>query len=369
MIDEVKQSGVGKVQVLEDHHDRVLIGESLEEGAPRTKELLRINTRLEAEQGQQRALDRPSLVLVGNEVRRRRRDLGSSLLLVIRFTKSRSLADHLAERPEGDALAVGRAAAVVPQDRFLQPVDVLQEFPRQTRFAYASRADDADQPRPALAIRRVKQLLQQAHLVFAADEWRFQLLAAVSPATFGHDAHRSPCRDRGGLALERLVRLALERDRVVRRTLCRLADENGAWLGRRLQSARGVHQVPGHHALAGSPDSHSRLSRKNARARLDARPELRYGAYKVEGRPHCAFRVVLLGSRGAPHCHHGIADELLYVAAITADHLTRQLEVARQGLAHLLRILALGEGREADEVREQDADQPELGHRCFGGRR
>jgi hypothetical protein len=50
---------------------------------------------------------------------------------------------------------------------------------------------------------------------------------------------------------------------------------------------------------------------------------------------------------------------------VAADDVPGEVEVARQELANLLRVAALGERREPDEVGEQDGDEPSL---CDRGR-
>ncbi len=362
MIDEVEQSRVGEVEVLEDHHHRVPIGQALEERAPCGEELLGVDAALEAEQRQQRALDRPALVFVGDVARRRGGNLGARLVGVVRLAQAGSFADHLAQRPEGDALAVARAAPVVPQDQLLQPIDVLEELPGESRFTDSARADDAHQPRPSLAVRGMEQLFEQAHLVLTADEWRLEQLAPIAPATLGHDTHRPPRRDRRLLALELLVGLALEDDRVARRALCGFADEHGSRLGHRLEAAGGVDQVTRDHALVRSADGHGRVAGQNAGTRLDARAERADNLDQIEPGSHGALGIVLLGDRRAPHGHHGIADELLDGAAVTADDLAREVEVAAERVAHILRVALLGKRREADEIGEEDADQASFSH-------
>ena len=56
------------------------------------------------------------------------------------LSAGRPAADHLAQRPEGDALAVGGRAAAVPVDVLDHAVDVLLELPRQAALADARRA-------------------------------------------------------------------------------------------------------------------------------------------------------------------------------------------------------------------------------------
>ena len=84
---------------------------------------------------------------------------------------------------------------------------------------------------------------------------------------------------------------------------------------------------------------------------------------QVERGAHGALGIVLARDRRAPHGHDRVADELLDRAAVALDDLAREVEVARQGLAHVLRVAVLGEGREADQVGEQDRDETPLGDR------
>ena len=84
---------------------------------------------------------------------------------------------------------------------------------------------------------------------------------------------------------------------------------------------------------------------------------------QVEGCPHRPLRVVLADHRGTPDGHDRIPDELLDHAAVPLDDIPRQVEIARQELACLLGVAALGERREAHEVGEQDGDEASLGDR------
>ena len=90
-------------------------------------------------------------------------------------------------------------------------------------------------------------------------------------------------------------------------------------------------------------DGHRGLAGQHARARLEARDERLHGVDDLEGRPDAALGVVLVGRRGAPHGHHRVADELLDRAAVALDLLARDVEVAAQELADLLRVAALRE--------------------------
>ena len=45
--------------------------------------------------------------------------------------------------------------------------------------------------------------------------------------------------------------------------------------------------------------------------------------HELHRRPHGSFGVILVGGRGSPNGHHGIAYELLDDAAVALDHRAR----------------------------------------------
>ena len=184
--------------------------------------------------------------------------------------------------------------------------------------------------------------LSRRELVVAADERRLQLVAPAAAAALGDDADRPARRDRRLLALEDLVAGGLERDRLVRRALRRLADQHRPGLGDRLEPRGRVDDVAGDHALVRRADRHRRLAGQHAGAGLDPGAEGPDRVDEVERGTDRALGVVLAGDRRAPDGHHGVADELLDRPAVAADDLARELEVARQELARLLGVAALG---------------------------
>ena len=132
------------------------------------------------------------------------------------------------------------------------------------------RADDRDEPRAPLAGRRVEEVLEQTELVVAADERRLERVGPVAAADLGDDAERAPGRDRRGLALEDLLAGGLEGDRPRGGALGRLADEDRARRGRRLEPAGRVDEVAGDHALVRRPEGHGGLAGQDAGPGLDA---------------------------------------------------------------------------------------------------
>ncbi len=242
------------------------------------------------------------------------------------------------------------------------PSTYFSNSQREPRLADAGDADDRHELRAPLLGRRVEQLLDEAELAVAADERRLEALrrAARPPrAAVTRTARHSVIRL--GLALERVRAGLLVRDRRLGRTLRRLADEHRPRLGRRLDARGGVDEIARDHALPLRAEGDGRLAGQHAGTRLEPRVELGHRGDEVERGAHCPLGVVLLRDRRPPHRHDGVADELLDRAAVALDQRSRRLEVARQQLARLLRVAALGRGREPDEVREQHRHEPALG--------
>ena len=368
VVDEGEQAAVRPLEVLEDHHDRVVRGEPLEERAPRGEQaVLPAGRRVGyAEQGEQRRLDPATLLLVRDPAGGGFRDPGACRRLVVRLGEPGPLADHLAERPERDPAAVRGRAPVVPVDGLDEAVDVLEELPGEPALADAALAGHGDEPYAPVPGGRVVEVLEKPQLVISPHEGRLDRFGPPPAAALGHHAKGAPGRDRRGLALEELVAGLRECDRPGGRVHRRLSDEHD--VGRRgtLQPAGGVDHVPGDHALAHRPDGHRCLAGHDTNAGVDHRAESADAADDLQGGPHGALGVVLVAGRRAPDRHHGVADELLDRAAVALDDPAGKVEIARQQVADLLRVPRLGDRREAHEVGEEDRDDPPL---CHGWRR
>jgi len=167
----------------------------------------------------------------------------------------------------------------------------------------------------------MEQVLEEAEFLVAADEWRLECLAAVASAALRDDAHGPPGRDRAGLALQRLLPGFLEGDRLARGALGRLADQDHAGRGDRLEASGGVHKVAGDHALVRGTKGDRRLPGQDRGPRLDGRAESVHCVDQLESGPDCSLRVVLMCDRRAPHGHHRITDELLNCPSIARHHL------------------------------------------------
>ena len=345
-LDEVEERGVGPLELLEDEDDGPALGDPLEEGPAGRLELLALAGRrgLEAEQGRQARLHPGPLRRVGDVVAEGRRQLLPRRGGVVALGDAGALADHLAERPERQPLAVGGRAAAMPVDVGGDAVDVLLELPGEAGLADPGDPDDGGQAGAPVAGGGVEEVLEQLELLVAADERRLDAAAAARPAAPGDDADRPPRRHGRRLAAEQLLAGGLEDDRVARRAVGRLPDEHHAGRSGRLETRRGVDEVAGDHALPRGADDGGRLARQDRGARL--RPlgsEAGHGRDEVERRADGALGVVLADRRRAPDRHDGVADELLDRAAVALDDLAGELEVAAQELADGLRVGVVGE--------------------------
>ena len=294
------------------------------------------------------------------------RDPPARRRLVVVLGQPGAPADHLAERPEGDALAVRRRPTPMPVDVLDDAVDVLLELPGEPALADAARARHRHEPRPPIATRRLDEVLQDAELLVTADERRLGQVRTSLTATLGDHPERPPGWHRRGLALELLGADGLEGDRRGRRVHRRLADEHAAGGGDRLEAGGGVDDVADDHPLPHGADVDRRLAGQDPGPRLEPGRERRDGGQQVERGADGPLGVVLAGDRRAPHGHDRVADELLDGPAVSLDQPARRVVEARQQLASILGVLAFGEARVPDEIREQDGHEAPLRDRRGG---
>ena len=363
VLDEVDGARVGPVKVLEDHDHGAGRGQAFEVRAPCSEELIGTECRPVAEQRQEGGFDPAPLGLVGHDGGDALADLAPRRCLVVRFRESRSATDHLAEGPEGDALAIRRRTSVVPVDVLGHPVEILLELPGQPALADAGRTDDADEPCASFATGRMEQVLQEAQLLVATDEGSLEGIAPVPPAAFGHDPDRSPGRDRGALALEGLLAEWFVGDRRLGGARCALADQDRARVRHGLESGGGVDEVACDHPLVGGAQRDGGFAGQDAGSGLDGRTERSDRVHQFQRGTDAPFGVILVGDRCPPDGHDRVTDELFDRSAVSPDHVGGDLEVPREHFADLLGVAFLGERREPDEIREQDRHQAALAGR------
>ena len=371
MLDEVEEGGVGPLHVFEGEHGRVDVREAFEEEPPGSEQILTFACLVLADPEQlgEPGLDETALlcveqVLVERGMQLRERDRG-----VIVLGDPAPHADHVCERPVGDALAVGQAPAAMPVDDLFDAVEVLVELPGEPGLADAGDSGDRDELSPALVGADVEELLDLAELPVAADERRFESVRLERPGAARDDAERAPEPGLAVLALELERACLLVGDRLVGCPAGRLADEHRARVGHGLDARGGVDEVSRDHSLARGAKGHCSLPGQDAGPCAqtlgpDVLAERRYRSHEVERGPDGPLGVVFGDRRGAPDRHDGVPDELLDRAAVELDQAAAGVEVARQKLPNLLRVARLGECREADEVGEEHGDEAALG----GGR-
>ena len=141
VLDEIQKGGLGPVHILEEDDERPLPRQCFEQASGRPEDLLTIAggphvaNRLPEAVG-----ERPCLVVIGEQ-----RSIRAG---------GREFADDLAQRPEGDALAVGHAPA--DEDGGLFGGE-RGELLREPRFPDPRRAEDRDHVQRALASRPLER--------------------------------------------------------------------------------------------------------------------------------------------------------------------------------------------------------------------
>jgi len=332
MFEQVEQSRLGPMDVLDDEGKRSLSGASLE-----------------------RFPDRPEDVL-----RRNRRERLRELVLGTPF------AEYLDQRPVRDALSVGKTAAGEHARAAREQGGQLAGKPR---LPDPRRAEDGDEFALALRDRPVEGGVHQRQLLTTTDEW------CVEPPLVGgcafEDLHEAKGLDELGFPLERKRLDEVDLDRPPRETARLLADQDLARLRSLLEPRGNVDRISCRKPLLRAGDD---LSCVDTGANLQRDPvvafelvieraervaELGCGTYGTEG-------IVLVHRRYPEDGHDCVADELLDRFAMALEASSRRLEVARHHPAQRLGVELLAECRRAGHVREQDrhrlADLPRGGH-------
>ena len=368
VLDEIEQTRVGPLEILEREHDRIGVGEALEQQAPGREQVALVADIVigEAEQLGDAGLDECALLRIRHMLVQGAAELHERIGHGLVLGDSAAHPHHVGERPVGDALAVGQAATAMPVHGRGEPVEVLVELPGEARLADPRDARHRHEVGAALVRRPMEEVLDLAQLAIAPDERRLQALGLERAAQAGDDTPRPPERRQPILALERVGAGVLEHDRPLRGAPRRLTDEHLPGLGGGLHPRGRVHEVAGDHPLAGRADRHRRLAGQDPGAGAESLhaelvAERGHGGDEVESGSHCPLGVVLRRRRRTPDRHHRIADEFLDGAAVELDQAPARVEVAREELAGVLGVAPGGGCREADEVGEQHADEPALG--------
>ena len=134
-----------------------------------------LRRRREAEQERQPRLDCPALGLFLEEPGNLRSEFLRRLLGCVRLQDAHLVLDHLAERPEGHAVAVRQRAALPPGDELGALRDELEELADEAALADAGDADEGDELNRALVLRPLERAREQPPFVIAAHERRLAL--------------------------------------------------------------------------------------------------------------------------------------------------------------------------------------------------
>jgi hypothetical protein len=270
--------------------------------------------------------------------------------------------DDLAQRPEGDALAIWEAAALAPVHEVGKVVDEGEELRRQPALADAWLADDRDELDRPLPVCPAEEALEQLQLVVAPDEVAQRPPGDAVPIAAPRGG-RAPDRDRSRLPFDPDRGEGLVLEEVPGHTVRRLAHEHPADGGHLLQSRGRVDDVPGHHPFPAGLLSEADHRLPAVDPDPDRQTEPGVGLVELvdrvddrEGAPDRPLGVVLVGDRRPEHGHHGVADELLRGTALPLD-LLQHPEVEEAELApDILGVGVLRIGGEPDQVTEQDGD-------------
>ncbi len=356
VLEELEHRRVGPVQVLDHQHQRMAGRHGLHEPPPGGERLRAVDPGPlgvdQAEQGGDAGLDPLLVGGVGHQRGHGRLQLGLDLARVVGLEHAGLGLDDLGERPEGDPVAVGQAAALAPGDQLRAGVQAGRQLPDQAALADPGGAGHGHQPRrPGLDGLEV-DAFQQVQLGLAADQ------RGDRPGVDAGAAARPlqpPHRHRVGLALDPDRPQLLEVEQPPGRPEGRLADHHPARRGHPLEAGGGVDHVPDH-ALGGL----ARIQVDQHLAGGDADPgrqvQLADGGQHPQGAAHGPLGVVLVGHRGAEHGHHAVADELVQGAAEPLDLGPQPGVVGAQQGADVLGVGLVGAGGEADQVAEQHGD-------------
>ena len=307
LLDQVEERLLAPVDVVEDDDERSLGGCLLERLAERPRDLLRPSSRVSSRRAASGSPPRPP-----------------------RRPAARRAAQHLDDRPVGDALAVGQAAAAH---------DPRVDRREQLRLrAGTCRRRRRRRPSPARSARSACTRSQASGSSASSRSRptnRIRVRALRRARVDGHEpVGRRPARSaRRARAARPARRSTASRDERERR----LADQHLARRRGLLEPPADRDRVAGDEAAtrAGSPATTSpvltpiRASRARAPGSASAH---------LDCRAQGAQRVVLVHDRDAEHGHQPVADELLDRAAVPLDDRRRELEAARHQRAQRLGI-------------------------------
>jgi hypothetical protein len=272
--------------------------------------------------------------------------------------------DDLPERPEGDPLPVGEAAALPPANELPGAIlEVAEELRAEPALAHPRLAHDRDQLAGALLRRALEGADQQRPLELPADE-RCRTHAGHVRAEAGAGGERAVEGERLGFSLHLHGLELLVVEDALGLPVRLLRDRDPVHRCCTLQAGGGVDDVAGDDSL---PLLGTGAQRDDRLAGVDPDPDLKRECWVLlvqlrdrlqNPQPSAdgTLRVVLVRCRSPKHRHHRIPDKLLHRPPVALDLSTQPLVIRPQPRPHILRIHALRRRREPDQIAEQNRD-------------
>ena len=364
LIDEVEQAVVRPVQVLEHEHERTLFRERLEEPTPRGECLASPIRRTAAvvvagEPGERTHVrgDPACFRLVREQASDSSAELLGGLRFAVRLEHAGLRLHHLADRPEADALAVGKRAALPPGDEPAIALDRIEELCEKPALADPGDAHQRHELRRPFAYRPLESGDEQLDLAVATDERRGRAAGDIDAETRAR-LESLPRSDRLRLPFRHDGLGDAVRNRPFRGSERLLADQDAIDRRRRLQPRSRGDDVAGDDSLALlrlGADRNQSLAGVDGDAYVEVR--LVHGPVADrERRPHRALRVVLVRHRSPEERDDGIADELLHRSAETLELLADARVIVREERAHVFRVEPFRPGSRAHEIAEDNGD-------------
>ena len=368
--------GVGPLEILEGQDDRAGIGQAFEEQTPSAEQVgaVRRGALLHAEQVRQAWLDQPTFAIVGDVLGERGLKLLARGGAVLPLDDLEAATDHLGQRPEGQAGAVGETAPLMPPTLLVDAVDVLEELPQQPRLPQSGFANDRDQLRATLRGTDLGGVDDQPEFTISSDERGLEPDAAQRAAGPRHHAQRRPSMNGLRPSLDLMVTGFLVDNRRLGSAVGDVIHQHRIRRRDRLKPRGRIDRVTVDHAvgLGTDPDRRQTSEHPGARAQLgraNLHAERTNSLKQRQRRADRPLGVVLARHRRAPHRAHGVPDELLHHAAVALDRRPTAREVTREQFADLFGVAIPRQRVEAHEVDEQDRHDPALSGRHPGGRR
>ena len=353
VLDQVEKRGLGPVDVLERHDQRLPFCLGLEELARRPEDFL------EGKGGLRKSDRRRE---PGRDVTGVRTDdlfdLDPGRVVRIVFPQPRRIAHDLDERPECDPSSVGKTPSLEDARPRVRSAHQLLDQPGLS----GTRLGD-DGGEPAIAVSNALSELAQECLELVCATNQLSLVVPLDALRLPN-GQQAVCRGafRLALQLEGLHRLGV--DRMADEAIGRFPKQDLTRRRGLLEACRRVDRVAGHEPLPRPRVARNDLAGidSGAIADRDAPPllelviERRQAFAHLDGGPHGPESVVLLRARKAEDRHDRVTDVLLDRPAVLLQSTAHLVEIAGHDLANRLRVQALRHRRRPPQVREEDRD-------------